>query len=129
MIVRNYLPKDADAVREIHERYYKDEFTDSVLELPHYIHRFLIENSKGKIITAGGVRLMAEAVAITDKAFSPRERREALLLFLETSKWMTGRQGYEHLHAFVMDDGNWEAILNKYGFTPCKGKPLYLQVL
>lgn len=127
MIGRSLRREDIARVQEIHERYYKEEFN-----FPNFLRNFLcafvVPNDKGDIISAGGVRLIAESVIITNKGFSPKERREALLQVLETSKFICKREGYDGLHAFVQEEA-WAHILkSKYNFYPCAGEALVIDL-
>jgi hypothetical protein len=125
MIIRNYLDTDLEQLKIIHERYYKEEFS-----LVEFYQNFLglfsvVEDDK--IITIGGVRTIAESVIVTNKSFSVRQRREALLQILQAQTFVTDHNGFNSLHAFVQDE-NWEKQLLEYGFKTCKGRALFIGV-
>jgi hypothetical protein len=125
MIIRNFQDSDLEQLKIIHERYYKEEFS-----LNEFMGNFLglfsaVEDDK--IISIAGVRTIAESIMVTDKSFSARQRRDVLLKMLQTQSFITGRSGYNQLHAFVQDE-NWERQLKDYGFKPCKGNALFISV-
>lgn len=123
MIIRGLRKEDINEARIIHERYYKEEFN-----FPDFLRKFLcaftVLNEKEKIVAIGGVRTVAESVIMTDRGFSPKERRSALLSVLDASEFVARRSNYDGLHAFVQDE-NWATILKeKYHFYPCAGEAL-----
>lgn len=125
MIIRNYQDNDFEQLKLIHERYYKTEF--SLAEFyEHFLQLFVVVEDD-KIITAGGVRTIVESVIVTDKSFSVKQRREALLKMLQAQSFVTGRNDYKQLHAFIQDK-SWLNQLIEYGFKPCKGNAIYIGV-
>jgi len=124
MIIRQMTPADANKLKEIHEQQYAADF-----EFPHgkFIMEFVVVDDDNKVISGGGVRSIAESVIITDKCFSPRIRREALLEILNASLLTCGKFGYDQLHAFVKDP-TWEKVLEKYDFKLCKNLAYYRNV-
>jgi hypothetical protein len=125
MIIRNYQDSDLEQLKIIHERYYKEEFSISEF-YQNFLNLFSVVEDD-KIISVGGVRLIAESVIVTDKGYSARQRREALLMMLQSQTFITGRNNYHQLHAFIQDK-NWEKQLLEYGFKPCKGDAVYIGV-
>ena len=122
MIVRLLKKNDWNKVKEIHERYYADEFSINDF-FKNVLNAYVVENDNGQIIVAGSVRMIAEAVMLTDKSFSVRQRKEALIEMYRTMLITTGRMNFDSLHAFVQDS-NWENQLKKFGFIDTKGKAL-----
>lgn len=125
MNIRALEPDDLQQLEQIHARFYKDEF-----ELPDFFGKFLcafVIEEDGTIITAGGVRPIAEAIIVTNKDIDIEARRNALYKILEASMFTCGRTGFDQLHAFIQDD-NWKKHLLKIGFKSCKGDAIYLNV-
>lgn len=114
MKVRAIESRDLDELKRIHYKFYDDNsnFPDF---LKHYLCAFVIEDNDEKIISAGGLRTIVEAIAITDKDLSARVRMEALYKMMDINAYFAGRNGYEFLHAFTQDD-NWKNHLVKHGF-------------
>jgi len=123
MIIRPVKEDDIEILKEIHERYYKNEFP-----FDDFIGRFfecMVAEDNGKIISACSLRTLIEAVMITDKNIDHKLRREALLRILHTSLLVAGRTGHPSVQAFIQDE-TWEKQLKRYGFRECKGKALYI---
>jgi hypothetical protein len=125
MIIRSLVGGDLEKLRQIHEKYFKEEF-DFPDFATNFIGTFAILNN-GKIITAGGVRTIAESVLITDLGIPVNQRSEALYKALDLSKYFCKINNYDQLHAFVQGD-NWVRRLEKEKFHPCKGMALYTEV-
>lgn len=124
-MIRLLKYEDYEQIRQIHEKYYQNEFSLNDF-YKAFIDAFVIEED-GKIILAGGVRCIAESIAITNKDFSIRKRRKALMEFFEISLHVTEKHKFDQLHCFVQDD-SWEGHLKEYGFRNCVGKALVIEV-
>jgi len=102
MIIRSITPDDIERIKQIHAKHYQTEF-----DLPDlfvgFDGVFAITNGNDDIITVGGVRPIAEVVAVTDKDFSVRDRREALYKLLDGMTFIAGSKGYDAIHCFVQD--------------------------
>jgi len=118
-MIRAMREEDLEILKKIHEEYYKDEFcfpdfTDK------FLWAFISTNECGEIIVGGGVRLIAEAVFITDKRQPVRVRRDALIDSLGACSYIADKDGYDQIHAFVQESC-WLEHLFKVGFEPTKG--------
>ena len=126
MKIRVINPSDIGKLQLIHGRYYYDEF-----EFPNFFHNYLssfvVTNEEDKIITGGGVRLIAESVIITDKSVSARERKLALEEMFRASAFTASARDFKQLHAFIQDE-NWLRHLTKVGFRETVGKSLVLNL-
>lgn len=122
MIVRPIESIDESELKQIHEKFYKNDFIYPDWN-KHYLASLAITTDDGKIVTAGGVRHILECITLTDKSFSPRIRREALSLMLQSSLFIAEKSNHNQLHVFVEGD-NWIKVLNRYGFEPAKGTVL-----
>lgn len=125
-MIRSYHPNDMEVIAQIHEKHYAEEFS-----LPDFISNFLCSFTivnKGEIVSVGGMRTIVESVVITDKDKSVRDRREALYQILEASIYITGKCGYNQIHASIINDESWKRHLTKVGFKPIKGNMLVLEV-
>lgn len=124
-MIRQFKSEDINQIKEIHEKFYKDEF--SLIDFcQRFLNFFVIEEDE-QIICAGGVRAIAESVIITNKDFSPKIRRASLYQMLDAQMFTCGKDGYKHLHAFIQDE-TWKEHLKKVGFQDCKGNALYIEV-
>jgi hypothetical protein len=122
-MLRAFKTSDIDKLKEIHEKFYKEEFSFPDFS-DHFLNLFAITDENDNIISAGGVKTITESIIITDKSRSVRERHAALLEILSASIYTCESFGYRQLHAFVQDS-NWNKVLNKFDFKGCKGKALY----
>lgn len=126
MNIRGMKQEDIPVIQQIYEEQYKEEF-----EMPdfvtHFIAGFVAHDDENQIISAGGIRTLAECITITDRRQSHRQQREALYNILAASRYICEKCEYNSLHAFV-DPGNWENILKKVGFVPIKGNGLILSL-
>lgn len=126
-MIRSFYPTDLNKIEQIHEKYYKNEF-----ELPdfwnNYLCAFTVENENQEIVLSGGIRTILEAVVITDKSKSVRDRRLALIEFLHASATIGSKYAYDQIHATVINDEKWENHLKRIGFRPTKGNMLVLGI-
>src|SRR5215471_7998007 len=123
MNIRLMKEQDKLELRKIWDEFYSKEFPFSSFN--NFVSAFTVEN-EGKIITAGGIRPIAESVIITDKNFSVKERRAALYIMLQAQLYAAGNHRFEHLHAFIQDE-SWQLCLERIGFRESKGKCLILE--
>jgi hypothetical protein len=125
MMVREFKPSDINELKEIHAKYFADEFT-----LPDFLSGYLcavtIEDEKG-IVTMGGVRNIAEVVAVTNKDRSVRARRIALWNLLHATSYVANAYRHEQLHVFIQES-NWLKHLINVGFKPTKGQALVMEI-
>lgn len=124
MIIRPLSSSDLDELRTIHEKYYKDEFCFDDF-ISGFLASCVISDESGRIVSAGGMRALAEMVLITNKDCSVRDRREALYMILNASCYQAPRLGFNSLHAFIQEE-KWLKQLKRIGFKETKGKSLVL---
>ena len=125
MNIRSLELEDVEEIRRIHEKFFEGEF-----EFPDFLNNFLcsfVVKKDKDIVVAGGVRMLAEAILITDKEYPIIERRKALHQALDACAFITKRADFSQLHAFVKGD-NWIRHLGKVGFSPTKGHALVLDL-
>ena len=124
-MIRNLHPHDLEKIREIHDKFFKDEFP--LPDFSQMLCPVIIEDDKENIIMAGAIQPFAELVVVADKTKPLIARRKAYNTILHAAVFASARSGYNHLHAFTFDD-RWERALRIAGFDDCKGKALYLGV-
>jgi len=126
MTLRPLTLEDTNELKEIHRKFFSQEF-----EFPdffnNYLSSFVVTDTNNEILVGGGVRVIAEAVLITNKDFSPKKRREALLTTLQASMFTSNLRGFDQLHAFVQDE-RWLNHLERIGFRKSKGQALVIGV-
>ena len=125
MEIRSYAPTDLEELKRIHEKHFKNEF-----DLPNFLRNyhcaFTVEN-KGHIVTIGGVRPIAEAVTVTDKALPTREKSNALYEILEASIFIAQQHNYDQLHCFIQNMQYYHQLQRK-GFRQTKGFALVMDI-
>lgn len=126
MTIRGLELDDIEEIRAIHKRYFSSEF-DFPDFLNNYLCAFVVLNDNNRIISAGGVRAIAESVIVTDLSLAIKERRAALYQVLDASCFITKNASFDQLHAFIQDK-NWLRHLQKIGFSPTKGQALVLSI-
>ena len=132
MITNIRLARESDLIklREIHEKYYKNEFPfpfDSGSKRV-LLNRFIVEDSSGNIITSGALELLSEVVAVTDKSFDTKVKREALYKLFHALLYDAEKFSFDQIHCTVIDDPNWERHLTDIGWKKCKGNFLFHKV-
>lgn len=127
MNIRELRQEDATRISEIHSQFYHDEFDLSYLLDPKSVGIFVVTDDNDQIICVGGIKPIIESVLITDKNFSVRQRRSALIQVLQASLFTCDRLGYGQLHCFIQDE-TWLKHLGKFGFKPTKGKALVISL-
>ena len=128
MLLRIMKASDVNKIREIHEKHYKGSFPFPDF-LRNYYRLWVVEDTDGSIITAGGLRPMPEAVLITDKSKTILVRRRALEEVLSASVQVCSEHDMHEITAFIQDPMNhksWINILRKYGFQPINGNGMVL---
>jgi hypothetical protein len=117
MKIRAYDSGDFEELSRIHQQYQNefqiDEFGSGLLEL-------ISASTDDKLVAVGGIRLIPEAVIVTDKTQPVKIRREALIKMLQAMSYLTNRVGYKQIHAFIQDDV-WLKQLLKHGFRKTAG--------
>jgi hypothetical protein len=118
--------EDWNIIRGIHGKYHADDFPISDFSSANYLSRCII-SCDAEPVLAGGVRLITEAVLITDLSKPVRMRRESLIQFLEFCKHTCNINNFNQLHCFPLTSDEWTKHLQKYGFRPTKGQALVME--
>lgn len=122
-MLREPSKTDLDRIREIHEKYYKNEFPFPNLD--HFMS-FLVAYEGSKIIAAGGVRSIAELIVITDQDTPIFSRKRNLTDLLWHSKTVASAFGYSHLYSHS-EGAEWIKAQKLIGFKQFKAVPLVLK--
>ena len=125
MNLRAINPDDIENIKKIHDEHFSHEFSFEEFRY-QYLNAFLVEDDNG-IISAGGIRNICEAVIVTDKSRTVRDRKDALLCMLHASISTIDKIGYNQLHAFVQDETFMRHLILA-GFKETKGKALVLEI-
>lgn len=124
MIIRTLQATDLDELRKIHQKHFAEEFS-----FPDFYNKFIgcfLVEDDGRIISAGGIRTIVEAVVITDKDVMIHQRYKALEKLNIAFNFGALFHGYDSFHAFIQDR-EWKNHLLTKGFTPIKGDGLFME--
>jgi len=125
-MIKALTPIDLAKVKELHEKHYKEEFSWPDFG-KNFLGCFTALDQEGRIVSAGGVRTISEAIIITDKSLPAGIRRDALLEMMSASIYVAQHFGYDSIHAFVQEQG-WKSHLMKTGFQPIIGDGLIFKL-
>jgi len=119
---------DINELKEIHNKFYRNEYEFPFETVNKIAEAFVIRDDiNDEIITFGAIELSAELVFITNKDFSVRARRDALLQMLNKLKQVGSAYKFDGLHCTIQNP-HWLQQLKKYGFVEARGKYLYLRL-
>jgi len=125
MTIRSYDPSDLEELKRIHKLYFDHE--SDVPDFMNCLCAFTVEDEKG-IITFGAVRDIAEAITVTDKSRSARDRAKALYQILDASTFVSKTMGFDRMYAWSQNP-KWAYRLQKTaGFRPHRGQSLILDL-
>ena len=123
-MIRTLLPTDLEELERIHSLYFKDEF--DLPDFKSYICAFVVENEHG-IITAGGIRDIAECAIVTDLSRDPKVRISALYQMLEASSFVCRKSGYDQMYVWSQNS-KYTRRLMRNGFRLPQGQSLILDL-
>lgn len=127
MITRTLTGTDVPILHRINDRCHPNDSFPSFKNF--YPPIIVITDDKNRIITAGGVEKIAEAVTITDNEFSSHVRTTALQELLRGMLLTCGRIDQDYLHAFIDDhDETWIRTVQKVGFKSMNKETFYIEV-
>jgi hypothetical protein len=125
-LIRALSPTDISELRAIHDMHFRDEF-----DFPNFLRfitAFVVEDDDtGEIITAGGIRTIAECVLVTDLSRDPRVRAKALRQMLEASKFVCNRMGFDQIYVWSQNS-RYSKRLMRTGFRLPQGQSLILDL-
>lgn len=124
MNIRSFDLTDIETVRQIHEKHFRHEFTFP--DFLDFITAFVVEDEQG-IITAGGIRDIAECVLVTDLSRDPRVRIQALYKMLDASTFVCRKTGYDQMYVWSQNP-RYTRRLTRNGFRLPQGQSLILDL-
>lgn len=117
MNVRNLTFNDTECIKRIYDEYFSNDF-----QFPDFFNGFFnsfaITNDKNEIVVVGGIKLLAEAVILTDGSKNIHNRVRALREALSVCIYTCNKLGVGELFAFAKDD-KYIKHLQTYGFNLC----------
>jgi hypothetical protein len=124
MKIRYYKDEDKLVVDRIYSEFFSN---NEYPEFDKFQCAFVVTDND-QIVLAGGVKVIAEAVVVTDQNMPVKVRQEALLQALGSSIHITKELRFKQIHAFVNGDEEYVKHLQKYGFEVLDAKLLILDI-
>lgn len=127
MNIRTATWSDQPKIDELHKKYFNH------LQYPQFLNKDkfkcpFVVHEDDKIILAGGVQTLAEAVVVTDQSLPVRVRQEALLQAMGSTVHIALALGFKEVYAFVANDEHYVKHLQKFGFKLMDAKLLVLDL-
>jgi len=113
--------KDKKELRELYNKYYSSDFEYA----DEFMCSFVIEE-EGKVLVAGGIRLVPEVILYVNKAENRFKLGRAFLESLKASINLMRYVGFDRITA-VTSNKKWKRHLVRWGFVE-KGVHLYLGI-
>src|SRR4029077_13259256 len=113
-MIRAIEQNDFGTIHEIWKKYYETQFPFP--DFMNYLCAFVVCDDQNRIVTAGGIKLMAEALLITDKNMPLMTRSKAFREMRAALEFMARTRDFNNLYAFIKDDPSWSTILKRVGF-------------
>jgi hypothetical protein len=123
-MIRAFEPSDLERLKELHEKHFKYEFL--LPDFMQFICAFVVEDDKG-VLTIGGVRDIAECIAITDMDRLPQDRIKALYQLLDASTFVCKQSDYDQMFVWSQNE-KYSKRLMRNGFRLPRGKSLILDL-
>lgn len=123
-LVRACTPGDLEEIKRIHDKYYAE--THELPDFMQFLCAFVIEDEQG-LITAGGIRDVAECIAVTNKERHAVDRARALYQLRDMSAVVCKEFGYDRMHIWTQDP-KYTKRLQKLNFRIPPGQSLILDL-
>lgn len=117
-------PQDFPQLEKIHT----DSGLDFELTKPNYDFGTVVVERDSRIIGAGFLRPILEAVMILDKGASLREKSLALRRMIHQAMLDTKSVELNEVHAWVKEPNFKEELIKHYGFEKPRGESLVLRI-
>lgn len=116
MEIRYLEPGDEGQIREIYHKYFSN------MEVPNFssFSCVFVVADNNHIISVGGLKPLVEAVVLTDRSFSVRKRREALLNIHTALVYCARKLGFKRLHAFTFEESYTNHLIKRMKFELIK---------
>jgi hypothetical protein len=125
-MIRAFTPTDYAEMKELHEKYFAEE--NALPDFTDYVCAFVVEDDNThEMILSGGVRDIAECVAVTDLSLDPRIRIRALHQLLDASTFVCRKSGYDQMYVWSQNP-KYTRRLQRNGFRLPPGQSLILDL-
>lgn len=108
---------DLDKLKELHERYHKEDFSPPEFFGPSVLNAFTIRDSEGDILVGASVTKIAEISLVLNRDKNKFRLSKALLETLNIALYTCEMNQIDWLHAFIKDK-DYERQLRRLDFHP-----------
>ena len=122
-MIRELKGSDTQEANNIYRRFYSGNEYPNFQKLNQ---PFVVTNNDNEIVVVGGLKLIAEAVFVTDRRHPVRVRLNALIQALGSTIFIARELGHDQIHAFVNNDETYVKAMKRYGFAELNAKLLVL---
>lgn len=126
MITLPLRDTDLEKLREIHEKFYQEEFNFPDFS-KNWLSTFKIINGNNELITAGGIKLFPELVLLTDQNASASNRAFGLNAALQIATLVANN--HDGVFCSVKKDSKWHEQLRSVGFRDAQDHNMILSLL
>lgn len=126
MKVRRYRPSDLEEISKLWEKHHSHSF--SLPPLNPSIIDCVVEDSEGKIVAFGNLKIYAEAVMIMDHDRSRKDLAVAFQRCMDVAIMGAQKSGISEIHAVAQDADFADVLRNKYDFVNVVGEHLVREV-
>ena len=119
-MIRAMTPDDLFELKILHDRYFSKQF--KFPDFMNFVCAFVVEDDHG-IVTAGGIRDIAECVAVTNMSRHPKDRLRALYELMNASTFVCEHNQYDQMYVWSQDK-KYSKRLMRNGFRPPQGESL-----
>jgi len=125
-MIRALNHSDLAELERLHSIHFANEFT--LPDFMSYICAFVVtdDNDRG-IVTAGGIRDIAECVLVTDLSRDPRVRIRALYQMLDATTFVCKKSGYDQMYVWSQNP-RYTRRLKRNRFRSPQGESLILDL-
>ena len=116
---------DLEAINEIWDKFYKDEF--GLPPLDKAVYAVAVED-KGKLVGFGQTRLTTESLMVIDQSLSIRDKVEILKLIMEAQTIGLTKAGLDETHAFAQNPSFARILRRHFGYESVKGESLVMRI-
>lgn len=128
MIIRVPYHSDRPEIDRIYKEYFSQNEYPDLYDRKIFTCPFVVATNTDRIIVAGGVKTIAEAVVVSDRGLPIKTRLDALLQSLGSIINIVREMKRNQIHVFVNNDEKYVKVLQEYGFKLIDAKLLVLDI-
>lgn len=118
--------KDLERIDEIYRAFHQDSF--GIPSIKDSVGDGVVVSDSDEVIAFGMNRVLLEGILVLDWEASPRDKIQALKLLISESGISAKKVGIGEVHAFVQDPEFKRLLIKHFGYRPCIGDAIYMEV-